>query len=42
VTRINTEDPLTVAAVEAIHSGDLERLKRLLPENPVAFSRSGP
>jgi hypothetical protein len=35
VTRtIDSEDPLAVAVVEAIHSGDLATLKRLLQENP--------
>ncbi|MEX2142625.1 MAG: ankyrin repeat domain-containing protein [Pirellulales bacterium] len=31
---ISTEDPLAVAAVEAIHSGNIEALQRLLAENP--------
>lgn len=31
---IHPEEPLAVAAVEAIHSGDLETLRRLLEENP--------
>jgi uncharacterized protein len=34
VATIDTEDPLAVAAVDAIHAGDLETLKRLLDENP--------
>ena len=31
---IDTEDPLAAAVVEAIHTGDLSTLKRLLLENP--------
>ncbi len=31
---IHTDDPLAVAAVEAIHKGDIPTLKRLLAENP--------
>jgi hypothetical protein len=31
---IDTEDPLAIAVVDAIHSGDLPSLKRLLAENP--------
>jgi uncharacterized protein len=31
---IDPEDPLAVAVVEAIHTGDLAKLKRLLQENP--------
>jgi uncharacterized protein len=31
---LGTEDPLAVAAVGAIHSGDIETLKSLLAENP--------
>ena len=31
---LSTEDPLAVAAVQAIHSGDVETLKRLLAESP--------
>ena len=31
---ISTEDPIAVAVVEAIHTGDVERLRRLLRENP--------
>ncbi len=39
---IDTEDPLAVAAVEAIHTGDLATLKRLLSENPdLATARLG-
>ena len=34
MTAIDTEDPLAIAAVEAIHSGDLPELKRLLARNP--------
>jgi hypothetical protein len=34
VTTIGTEDPLALAAVEAIHKDDLPELKRLLAENP--------
>ena len=30
---IGTEDPLAVAAIDAIHAGDLARLRRLLAEN---------
>jgi hypothetical protein len=42
VTTIDTEDPLAVLAVEAIHKGDLPRLKRLLAENPdLATARLG-
>jgi hypothetical protein len=42
MTTIDTEDPLAVAAVEAIHKGDLPRLKRLLAENPdLATTRLG-
>jgi hypothetical protein len=42
VTTIDTEDPLAVAAVEAIHGGDLPRLKRLLAEHPdLATARLG-
>jgi uncharacterized protein len=42
VTTIATDDPLAVAAVEAIHSGDLTRLKRLLAEHPdLAAARLG-
>jgi uncharacterized protein len=39
---IDTEDPLAVAAVEAIHSGDLPTLRRLLSEHPdLATARLG-
>jgi uncharacterized protein len=39
---IDTEDPLAVAAVEAIHSGDLPTLRRLLREHPdLATDRLG-
>jgi uncharacterized protein len=39
---ISTEDPLAVAAVEAIHAGEVETLKRLLRENPeLATTRLG-
>jgi uncharacterized protein len=39
---IDTEDPLAVAAVEAIHSGDLATLTRLLGEHPeLATARLG-
>ncbi len=31
---IHTEDPLAVAVVEAIHTGDVQKLKWLLAENP--------
>lgn len=31
---ISTEDPLAVAAVKAIHGGDVEALKKLLVDNP--------
>ena len=31
---ISTEDPIAVAVVEAIHTGDVERLRRLLREHP--------
>jgi hypothetical protein len=31
---IGTEEPLAVAAVEAIHTGDVDGLRRLLGENP--------
>jgi ankyrin repeat protein len=36
---IDPEDPLAVAVVESIHTGDLPTLKRLLDENP-ALSRA--
>jgi ankyrin repeat protein len=39
---IDTEDPLAVAVVEAIHIGDLATLERLLHENPgLATARLG-
>jgi uncharacterized protein len=39
---IHPDDPLAVAAVEAIRSGDLEVLKRLLRDNPsLATARIG-
>ena len=39
---ISTEDPLAVAALEAIHAGEVETLKRLLRENPdLATARLG-
>jgi uncharacterized protein len=39
---IDTRDPLAVAVVDAIHSGDVETLKRLLRENPgLATARLG-
>jgi uncharacterized protein len=39
---ISTEDPVAVAAVTAIHAGDLAALKRLLAENPwLATARLG-
>jgi uncharacterized protein len=42
VATLSTEDPLAVAAVEAIHAGDIETLKRLLLENPgLATARLG-
>ncbi|MEK3889370.1 ankyrin repeat domain-containing protein [Bacillus sp. FSL K6-3431] len=31
---IHPDDPLAVTVVEAIHSGDIEKLKRILHENP--------
>jgi hypothetical protein len=31
---IHTDDPLAVAVVEAIQTGDLPTMKRLLAENP--------
>jgi hypothetical protein len=34
VLNIQPDEPLAVAAVEAIHSGNIELLKRLLHENP--------
>jgi uncharacterized protein len=42
MTTIDTEDPLAVAAVEAIHTGDLPALKRLLRDNAgLATARLG-
>ena len=42
MTTIDTEDPLAVAAVEAIHKGDLRSLQRLLAEHPdLATARLG-
>jgi uncharacterized protein len=42
MTTIDTQHPLGVAAVEAIHAGDLLRIKRLLAENPgLATARLG-
>jgi hypothetical protein len=39
---LDTEDPLAVAAVEAIHSGDVTALRRLLAEQPrLASARLG-
>lgn len=39
---LSTEDPLAVAAVEAIHRGDVDALRRLLAENPaLATARLG-
>ncbi|MGH4017763.1 MAG: ankyrin repeat domain-containing protein [Pseudonocardiaceae bacterium] len=39
---IDTEDPIAVAAVEAIHHGDVASLRRLLAENPgLATTRLG-
>ncbi|MBI2825452.1 MAG: ankyrin repeat domain-containing protein [Planctomycetia bacterium] len=39
---IDTQEPLAVAAVEAIHKGNVEALKRLLDENPgLATARLG-
>jgi hypothetical protein len=34
VLNIQPDEPLAVAAVEAIHSGNIELLQRLLHENP--------
>jgi ankyrin repeat protein len=40
--KISTEDPLAVAAVEAIHTGDLDALQRLLDKHPdLATARLG-
>jgi uncharacterized protein len=42
MTTIDTEDPLAVAAVRAIHTGDLPALKRLLRDNAnLATARLG-
>ncbi|MGH3005888.1 MAG: ankyrin repeat domain-containing protein [Gaiellaceae bacterium] len=42
MTTIDTKDPLAIAAVEAIHQGDLPRLRRLLAEHPdLATARLG-
>jgi hypothetical protein len=42
VTTIDTEEPLAVAAVDAIHTGDLPALRRLLSENAgLATARLG-
>jgi uncharacterized protein len=42
VTTIGTEEPLAEAAVEAIHTGDVPALRRLLEENPeLATARLG-
>jgi hypothetical protein len=39
---LNAEDPLAVAAVEAIHGGDVATLRRLLADNPgLATARLG-
>ena len=39
---ISTEEPIAVAAVEAIHAGDVDTLKQLLRENPgLATARLG-
>jgi ankyrin repeat protein len=39
---IQPDDPLAVAVVEAIHTGDIEALKRLLAQNPdLATARIG-
>ena len=39
---VNTGDTLAVAVVEAIHTGDLATLRRLLAENPgLAAARLG-
>jgi uncharacterized protein len=34
MTLMGTDEPLSVAAVDAIHSGDVDALRRLLHENP--------
>ncbi len=42
MSTVSTEDPVAIAAVTAIHSGDLATLKRLLTENPwLATARLG-
>jgi hypothetical protein len=42
VATISTEDPVAVAAVEAIHAGEVETLKQLLRDNPdLATARLG-
>jgi uncharacterized protein len=42
VTTIDTEDPIAVAVVDAIHQGDVPALRRLLMENPeLATARLG-
>ena len=42
MTTIATDDPLAVTAVEAVHRGDLTRLKQLLAEHPeLATARLG-
>src|SRR6476620_9349548 len=42
MTYMSTEDPLAVAAVEAIHTGNVDALRRLLAENPsLATARLG-
>jgi uncharacterized protein len=42
VLNIRADEPLAVAAVDAIHSGNIELLKRLLHENPsLATARIG-
>src|SRR5260370_24371110 len=40
---LHSDEPLAVAAVEAIRNGDIEALQRLLSENPgLATARIGP
>lgn len=42
MTTISTEDPLALAAVSAVHTGDLSTLRRLLTEHPgLATARLG-
>jgi len=42
VTTISTQDPLAIAAVEAIHAGDVDTLRRLLADHPeLATARLG-